>query len=218
MNLAKLMKVGAGLVALSALLFATPSQAAQPAFNFTSATTQALSNFTVGYKFTIGSSDITLSQLGVFDKDGDGLLSAHDVGIWDSTGTTLLTSTTIASGTGATLSGGNFRYNNIANLTLTANTSYLIGATTGSDEWAYDNYTGLSIDPALTIDENRYSAGATLIAPGTNNPAFPLFSGGNFMFSLGSGSSVPEPGTIALLFASGFSSLGVVARNRRIRK
>ena len=215
MNLTKISKVGAGLFALSAILFSAPSQAAQPVIAFSTATTQVLSNFTIGYRFTVGASAITVTQLGVFDKNGDGLLSSHDVGIWDSTGTTLLASGTVASGVAGSLT-ANFRYVSIANLALSAGTSYLIGSTAGIDEWGFNNYTALVIDPAITVNENRYTAGGALAAPTTNNPAFPFFAGPNFQYATPGG--VPEPGTIALLLASGFSSLGVLARNRRIRK
>src|SRR5438477_11911895 len=63
-------------------------------------------NTTLGYAFTVSSS-ISVTSLGLFDFQNNGLAS-HAVTIWTSTGTQLL-QITIPAGTGATLTEG-FRY------------------------------------------------------------------------------------------------------------
>src|SRR4051812_40537383 len=54
---------------------------------------------TSGWSFKIGAQDVELDAFGLFDLDGDGLESAHAVGIWNNGGT-LLAQVTIPSGTG----------------------------------------------------------------------------------------------------------------------
>jgi hypothetical protein len=56
-------------------------------------------SFTVGYEFTV-SQAITVESLGFLDEGSDGLVTAHDVGIFDLCGT-LRASGTVVSGTGA---------------------------------------------------------------------------------------------------------------------
>ena len=58
---------------------------------------------TYGWSFTL-SSTITVTDLGYFDFGGNGLNDAHDVGIWTSTGT-LMVSATVPAGTAGTLVG-----------------------------------------------------------------------------------------------------------------
>src|SRR5436190_6137204 len=68
-------------------------------------------NTTLGYAFSV-SSPISVTSLGLFDFQNDGLAQSHAVTIWTSTGTQLL-QLTISAGTGATLTDG-FRYVSIA--------------------------------------------------------------------------------------------------------
>ena len=69
----------------------------------------------VGWAFTL-SSQVSVTQLGLFDFDGNGFDTSHIVAIWTSTGT-LLVQVTIPSGTSGTLING-FRYVSIAPLLL----------------------------------------------------------------------------------------------------
>src|SRR4051794_39719346 len=52
-------------------------------------------NYSVGWEFTVNS-NITLTQLGYWDQEGNGFVSSHQVGLFSDAGT-LLTSTTVAS-------------------------------------------------------------------------------------------------------------------------
>ena len=82
-----------------------------------------ISDLTVGYAFTLSGS-VLVTQFGIWDQGNDGLNTSHGVDIWTSTGT-LVATTTIPSGTGATLTNG-FRYVSIASILLPAG-SYTIG-------------------------------------------------------------------------------------------
>src|SRR5205823_556088 len=53
---------------------------------------------TLGYDFTVGDTALIVTQLGLWDENGDGLVNAHSVGLWDDAGA-LLASVTVPSGT-----------------------------------------------------------------------------------------------------------------------
>jgi hypothetical protein len=67
---------------------------------------------TKGWQFGIGplglTNTIAITQLGVFDEGGDGLVNSHQIGLWRNNGT-LLASATVPAGTEAQLVGG-YRY------------------------------------------------------------------------------------------------------------
>ena len=106
-------------------LLAAGSVLASPVLSFNPAAASAGSEFdqTVGWQFTVLSS-ITLTGLGWFDQNGDGLQMAHEVGIWDSGGT-LLTSALVPQGVAAPLD-GLFRTESVAALVLGPGT-YSVG-------------------------------------------------------------------------------------------
>jgi hypothetical protein len=89
--------------------------------------------FTIGTTFTTGSDPVDVSKLGYVDRDHDGLLASHEVGIWQ--GGTLVVSATVPAETAGELI-GDFRYVTLsAAVTLTANTTYTVGAYTEGDAW-----------------------------------------------------------------------------------
>jgi len=82
-------------------------------------TTFGRSDFSVGYTFSITSSQ-TINGLSWWDEGGDGLASNHDVGLWTIAGG-LLASTTITNGSTSEVSSngfGNWMVESISNLTL----------------------------------------------------------------------------------------------------
>ena len=108
-----------------------------------------------GYEFS-PTENITVTALGVYDLAGctfspapcaDGLLDAHEVGIWTDTGN-LLASATVPAGTSSERI-GQFRYINIGSLELTAGQSYVVA----------------SLNPAHTVAAN--DDGLVLGANGT---------------------------------------------------
>ena len=157
--------------------------------------TGLFTNSTLGAVFTVGSQPIQVTALGVYDSLQDGLFENHDVGIWGSSG--LITSTTIPSGTGATLI-GTYRYLSVPSVTLAANTTYTIGAffDINTAFWDHHGANGTSaVDPAI-------SSAIPAFYSGNNNPIFtqptfgyaagPLWAA-NMTFQV-----VPEPGTFTL--------------------
>lgn len=110
---------------------------------------------TVGWSFAVGPRDLTLTALGVYDREADGLLDAHPVGLWTGTGT-LLAQTTIPAGTAGTLV-GDYRYRSVPHLTLAAGQTYIIGAYFGPVE---DHCVGGACGDVLLLQ------GSQIYAPG----------------------------------------------------
>lgn len=192
---------------------ASPAAAAV-AITFTGGTpTGAFSERTFGYDFTVGAQAITINGLGFWDQGGDGLFEDHQVGIWNSDGSSLLASTTILAGTGATLDSG-FRFQSIGALTLDANSNYLIGAfngLTGNDQ--VTRFATATVDPRITLGSTRFDLtfdgvfGAPTGSQGTN------FDDGYFgpSFQL---AAVPEPATWAFMIF-GFGAIGGAMRRQK---
>ena len=169
---------------------------------------------TVGYTFTVGASAISVTDLGYFDVDLDGLTSSHVVSIWNGAGTQLGTGT-VPAGVAGTLT-GDYRYVSLGGspIALSANTTYTIGATTT----ATGDETPIFVSVGAVAAASGVSLGAARATSGANTFATTdAFGAGhymtpNFKFILGS-TSAPEPGTLALL-ALGIVG-GVVAKRRK---
>ncbi len=158
-----------------------------------------MTNETYGYEFTVGSQDISVNALGVWDPSlGVGLIDSHDVGLWDELGN-LLTSVTIPSGNLSTLSASGFWYEPISgSLTLSANATYVLGAK--YPLWAPSMDTGVifattTSDPEITLGDARRTSTMTFAFPdiilGSLNDGY---FGPNLDYTV-----VPEPNTIAIL-------------------
>lgn len=81
---------------------------------------------TVGFDFTVNNIQ-PINRLGVYDANGDGLSEATQVGLWNTTTSTLLASAIVPAGTGSVLY-GQFRYVAIPELQLSPGDTYTIGA------------------------------------------------------------------------------------------
>src|SRR5438477_11587207 len=95
---------------LAALMVLCPvnARADSIALTFSGGTPLGFFPSTNGWAFSTASA-ITVTSLGYWDFGSDGLATSHQVGIWDSAGT-LLMSGTVAAGTADSLSNG-FRFN-----------------------------------------------------------------------------------------------------------
>jgi len=147
----------------------------------------AISNATIGWAFTVVSTDITVTSLGLYDSGGNGLADAHAVAIWTSGGT-VVTSTLIPSGTGVTLLGG-YRYVAITPVMLSANQSYVIGAlypTQSGDNIIYSSIQTFAAP--IAFDQSRQTAlnttgAAPLTFPNLNAGLAQGLFGPNFLCS-----------------------------------
>ncbi len=173
------------------------------------------SDATLGYAFRVGSDSLSVLQLGLWDQGADGLTESHQVGIWNTNGE-LLASTTVGSGVSGELA-GNFRYDNLLDsLMLDANTVYIIAAryynVDNSDAYITGSYT---IGPGVTWDDSkdRYSADyAGFVFPEyTDDGAANI--GPNFIYDIVP-AVVPEPDTL-ILFAGGSLALFMLRRFSR---
>jgi len=83
---------------------------------------------TAGYDFTVGSTSLSVTALGMWDQNGNGLTNSHTIGLWDISGN-LLAQAIVSSGTINPLT-GSFRYVTLATpVTLLAGSTYVLGAT-----------------------------------------------------------------------------------------
>ena len=166
-----------------------------------------------------GPSDyMAITQLGVFDNGGDGLVNSHQVGLWGVDGTvpTLLASVTIPAGTAAPLIGG-YRYMPITPVLIPPGyrlpRQFVVGAEYSADD-ADDpvtlQYAGLADGVFLSSLRGLGTFGFAGYGMGLPFPQYgyflpgpeggqgiPLFAEVNFQFQV-----VPEP-SVSLLLAPG---------------
>ena len=178
---------------------------AAPALTFTpGAFTAGNANQSVGWQFDVLAAT-TVTGLGWFDDNADGLGLAHQVGIWDPSGT-LLTSATVPAGTGAPFD-GQFRTVAVAPITLVPGNGYIVGGenfATSTDRIA-SNVVSQTLFPTLRYIDATFSAiGSGFVRPATFSAATNGFYGPSF--------SVPEPAAAAVLFLG--SSCLLVRRRR----
>lgn len=128
---------------------------------------------TFGYRFTVGSDPIIISQLGIFTPT-----TTRSVAIWTTAGS-LVVSSTVSSITG-TIDSNTIYYFEITPTRLSANTDYVIGAFYDASETIRLGVT--TFESAITYVEGRTNNGATLTFPATTvvtnsyiGPAFKFF-------------------------------------------
>jgi hypothetical protein len=179
--------------------------------NTTGASTLGNPPFTLGWSFTLAAP----TQVGdlAFYNDGSevGLTDSHQIGIWDSTGT-LLVSGTVLAGTASPLV-DQWREVAIAPTTLGPGT-YDIGALflDGSDPVWFpgSSLAGFVTAPGLTYNGATYAPGSTVLSDPTISDGTPGFFGANFVETVGA----PEP-SITLLLCISTGLLGLFGLRRK---
>ena len=160
--------------------------------------------WTLGFTFTADLS-MAVTALGAFDWEHDGFATNHEVGLWDENGN-LLASTSVASGD--TLI-GDFRYNNISAVNLTAGQVYYVGASNFGVLDPYGYVGTISSTWGITYGSSAFVYSDSLEFPPYLSGAQPGFYGGNLLVA-----PVPEPETYAML-AAGLGLIGLASRRKR---
>lgn len=212
-----------GLV-MAALVMGTvaPGVASTLALDSTRSISSSLEgNGTWGWQFTV-LAPIVVDGLGVFDRDADGLATAHTVGLWRESSAALLVSTEVTTASAlvaSTSAAGAWRVETVAPVRL-APGSYVIGAyyPAGSSGLALDggvrNAT-ISTMPEIAFAIARGSAGSFGMPGSLFNNYSPGVFGPNFTAS--PAPSVPEPTTLTLLALAGLGATASRARRRPSR-
>ena len=181
---------------VAVVLAVMPAAADTLAINFSNTTGEPLSNppMTLGWAFEVNS-PVNVTWMSFFDSGQDGLVDSHPMGIWDSSGTMLVSATVDAGSTNPLHD--KFRAFAV-NPTLLMPGAYRIGAlfASGIDSNMFPTFTtGFSTAPEITFIRSASAVGPTLTNPA---PTFfsmgPAYFGPNFEFQ-----SVPEPGSLTLV-------------------
>jgi hypothetical protein len=186
-------------------------------------------NFVFGLEFTVGSTPLSVTDLGAFDNGQNGWAAPVSVAIYDSATTLQVGSTVTFSGaSGANLgtlgSDGGSRFLPVTPFTLNAGQTYMVvaagyGSLTSGSEVDYSAVGLLSNDyatvsPWIAAGANYRVAGTALVFPTgvLGNVPKPAFNAGTFEFT-----PVPEVATFGAA-ATGLLGLVYVARHVRIRR
>lgn len=201
------------LVLASAILLSTPVLAVPIAAVDVANAGNSMNNQTQtqGWEFRV-TAPISVTALGIFDGDADGLVDPHTVGLWTDSAN-LLASLTVPEGTGTTKV-GNFRYVDlVAPVQLTPGQSYVIGAlylgiqgggTLDPDPDDRDIFISIGhtplrvFAPEIEFIDPRISSQQTsgLLFPTVQSlSGFGAILGPSFLFKA---AQVPEPSTFAL--------------------
>jgi hypothetical protein len=165
-------------------------------------------SYSLGWEFTVGNQPLFLKSLGYFAYGTDGILvDTHPVGIFDTTGN-LLVSTTV---TTADPLAGWWRWSSVesSNIQLAAGQTYIVSAPTIRDSYTL-NPIGFTVNPLITYDAARWEFSTLLVFPTNVEPSVTAgYFGPNIDFRA---APVPVPPSLFLL-APGL--LGVIGLRRR---
>ena len=206
------------------------------------ASNEGVLSYNLGYSFTVNA-PITVTALGFFadpyyydpanpyyntlGSTSQAYAISHDVGIYTSTGTLLLSATVSQSDALV----NNFRYASPSigpNLTLLPNTSYIIAGVTGTYDPFYEDVQitdsngaqqyGIVTPPEVTYGGSVSAVGNSLTGNSFQSSALsnPGLFGPNFQFNTLPASAAPEPGqwSVLALAALGLGTLIVRVRRR----
>lgn len=159
--------------------------------------------WTLGYSF-VANTPLAAVGLGAYDAGHDGFTTNHEVGLWDSMGNLLATTTVTSAGTLI----GDFRYAAISAVSLNAGSTYYVGASDFGAGETYTLYGNVTAAAGITYSNSAFMLGAGLLFPSNAGPVNGYY-GGNVLLA-----AVPEPETYAMLIG-GLALLGAMRRRQR---
>lgn len=192
------------------------------------AATNGVSSYSLGFAFTVNSA-VSVTSLGYFydpsfNPNADQTIpytsfnSPHEVGLYTQSGTLLTSAAVTSLGT----QDGSFLYQNITPVTLAAGQRYVIAGVSGAtDPYLYtyndgSGASGMTVDPAITFGQNRYTVSDTLAYAGNTDTTLASgFFGPNFKIVPANASAAPEPGQWSVL---AFTALGLGTVILRVRR
>lgn len=168
-----------------------------------------------GFDF-IPNVDLTVTALGWYDHNGDGLTQSHPVAIYVTGTQTLAAPSATILGSSALDSSTNFRYVQVGPFTLMAGTTYtLIGFGAGPefDQYVVNPVGGITLGPGFDYVGLQTTRATGLEFPSsapvnTNSLVQELFVGPNFQYTV-----VPEPQFLGLFSAGILATLAVRRRS-----
>jgi hypothetical protein len=114
----------------------------------------------IGSEFVVNQ-NLTLSKLGIWDENNDGLAVAHNVALFAMDGT-VLASVTIVAGTSPALE-DEYRWADASPVALVQGTHYIVGAYYSTTDDRFRDYA--TIDPAFTLVAGLYHDSPSFLMP-----------------------------------------------------
>lgn len=194
------------LLALSLVAFMAGPALAGLAVDFSSVTTDFTNgNWSLGWEFTT-TAPVTVKALGFYDDLKNGLTQNHAVGIYDTAGTLLVSTTVLTTDPLVSF----FRMHNITPLVLAGSTTYFIQAVTGTENYTWGT-NGFVVDPSISFNVDAFfgPASGVLAFPNDSDGITDGYFGPNFSTDY----AAPLPSTLVFL-GSGLMGLIGLARRR----